>query len=246
MNESTTSAAVASHIPIPASGSYPARAGNRLRLLIDGENAFRRIAEAVEAAQHSVWLSVNFLLRDFRLPDGRGELFDLLDRAKARGIDIRVLFWRASANSPGVKESFGKPADRQRLAARKSSFLIRWDAVPGIYCQHQKFWIVDAGRETETAFVGGINLAAHSVAPQGHAGEGQFHDLYSEVTGPSATDVHHNFVQRWNGASERDRVDGTWGSPNDDLPLPARISPARGNSLVQIQRQMPAGVYGRT
>jgi len=233
-----------SHIPIPAGGSYPARAGNRLRLLIDGENAFRRIAEAVEAARHSVWLSVNFLLPDFRLPDGRGELFDLLDRATARGIDVRVLFWRPSPDSPGFNESFGKPEHRRMLAARNSTILIRWDAVPGIYCQHQKFWIVDAGSETETAFVGGINLAAHSVVPQGHRGDGQFHDLYSEVTGPSATDVHHNFVQRWNGASERGKPDGTWGAPNDDVPLPARISPVRGDSLVQIQREMPAGVYG--
>ena len=36
-------------------GSYPTRAGNAAVLLIDGEPAFRRICEAIEAARRSVW-----------------------------------------------------------------------------------------------------------------------------------------------------------------------------------------------
>jgi phosphatidylserine/phosphatidylglycerophosphate/cardiolipin synthase-like enzyme len=59
-----------------------------------------------------------------------------------------------------------------------------------------------------------------------------------EVTGPSATDVHHNFVQRWNEASERTASDGVWGhngGRDDDLAFPDCLSGARGNSLVQIQ-----------
>ena len=41
------------HIPFALSGFYPVRAGNLVRPLIDGEPAFRRICEAVEAARHS-------------------------------------------------------------------------------------------------------------------------------------------------------------------------------------------------
>ena len=64
------------------------------------------------------------------------------------------------------------------------------------------------------------------------------------VTGPSATDVHHNFVQRWNEASERAAGDGTWGHDgSDDLSFPARLSDRRGDSLVQIQRMVHAGRY---
>jgi phosphatidylserine/phosphatidylglycerophosphate/cardiolipin synthase-like enzyme len=52
------------------------------------------------------------------------------------------------------------------LNERRSGLKIRWDrAYPG-FCQHQKSWLIDAGAETETAFVGGINLNPHSmVAP---------------------------------------------------------------------------------
>ena len=246
MSAPPTIDASTAHIPFPETGPYPARAGNLLRPLIDGEAAFRRIGEAVEAAQHSVWLTVTFLLDDFRMPDGRGSLFDLLDRARARGVDVRVLFWKPRPDSPGREDTFGGPEDRAMLTVRDSRFLIRWDKVPGIYCQHQKSWLIDAGHPGEAAFVGGINLAAHSVVPQRHRGDDQYHDLYLEVVGPSATDVHRNFVQRWNGASERDEPDGMWGTPNDDLPMPERVSPIRGSSLVQIQRQVPAAIYGLT
>jgi phosphatidylserine/phosphatidylglycerophosphate/cardiolipin synthase-like enzyme len=238
--------ASASHIPVLEGGSYPARDGNLLRLLIDGENAFRRIGEAVEAARHSVWLSVAFMMPDFRMPDGRGSLFDLLDRASARGLDVRILFWRDRPESPGREYAFaGTPADRAMLAARGSRFLIRWERVPGIYCQHQKFWLIDAGQAGETAFVGGINPGPKSVVAPGHSGDGHFHDLYVELSGPSATDVHHNFVQRWNEASERAEPNGVWGHKADTaMAFPERASPRCGASRVQIQRHIPAGIYG--
>ena len=56
--------------------------------------------------------------------------------------------------------------------------------------------------------------------------------------------MHHNFVQRWNEASERAADDGTWGRDgDDDLAFPVRPAGAAGNSLVQIQRTIFAGRY---
>jgi cardiolipin synthase A/B len=232
------------HIPFVGAGSYPARPGNALRPLVGSVPAYRRIGAAVEAARHSVWLTVAFFTPDFQFPDGRGAVFDLLDRAVERGVDVRVLFWRFNPESSGYGRTFpGSDADRAMLAARGSRFGIRWDRAQAAYCQHQKSWLVDAGEPSETAFVGGINLTGKALSP-GHAGDGQRHDLYVEVTGPSASDVHHNFVQRWNEASERHLADGFWGhSGGDALPFPTRSSPAQGESLVQIQRNVHAGRY---
>ena len=44
--------------PFVATGAYPTRGGNRLRPWIDGEPAFRRICEVIEAAQRTVWATV--------------------------------------------------------------------------------------------------------------------------------------------------------------------------------------------
>ena len=232
----------AQHIPFTEAGSYPIRGGNAVRPLVDGEPAFTRICEAVQAARHSVWVTIAFLQEDFEMPGGRGTLFDVLDRAVERGIDVRVIFWRhweLARYEPGSHFPGGEHG-RRFLAERGSRFLARWDQAHGRYCQHQKSWLVDAGREGEVAFVGGINLNAGSVVVPGHPARdgGNTHDVYVEVRGPSASDVHHNFVQRWNEASDRDQPDGVWPDAlsQDDLAFPVVASPQAGEVPVQIQR----------
>jgi len=236
-----------SHIPIIAKGSYPLRQGNAVRPLVDGEPAFRRICEAVEAARCSVWVTVTFIRSGFLMPDGRGTFFDVLDRAFARGLDVRVIFWRPNPEATYVRVGTtfsGMQADQDFLEHRKSRFRIRWDRAHGAFCQHQKCWLIDAGQPSETVFVGGININPRAMVSPGHEGGGGIHDAYVEIAGPSATDVHHNFVQRWNEASERTADNGTWAhNGDDDLAFPKLLSRAQGTCLVQIQRNVHAGLY---
>src|SRR5580658_10343064 len=88
-------------VPPASSGSYPVRRANLVRPLVDGVAAFRRIGEAIDHARHGIWLTVAFYAEDFSFPDGRGNLFDVLERATSRGLDVRVLFWRPNAESRG-------------------------------------------------------------------------------------------------------------------------------------------------
>ena len=211
-----------------------------MRPLVDGVAAFERIGHAIEHARHSVWLTVAFFALDFCFP-GRGSgLFDVLDRAVHRGLDVRVLFWRPNAESCHYGRTFpGSRANRDMLRARGSRFRIRWDRAYGSYCQHQKSWVIDAGQSTETAFVGGINLTAANMGSPGHLDADQRHDCYVEVIGPAATDVHHNFIQRWNEASERGCEDGVWGHDGSEtLPFPTHLSGPCGVAWVQIQRMV--------
>lgn len=233
-------------IPFVQSGSYPVRAGNLVRLLVDGEPAFRRICEAIEAARSSVWVTVTFMWATFAMPDERGAALDVLDRAAARGVDVRLIFWRPDAETETLKHNafWGSVDHIGQLEGRGSGVRIRWDRAQPGFCQHQKSWLIDAGGESETAFVGGINLNPHSMVAPGHRGEDQNHDVYVEVAGPAAVDVHHNFVQRWNEASERLAEDGQWGVGSEtDLPFPTHVPAQRGNALVQIQWTMHRGRY---
>jgi phosphatidylserine/phosphatidylglycerophosphate/cardiolipin synthase-like enzyme len=239
----------ASHVPPVNSGSYPLRTGCRVRPLVDGEVAFRRICEAVESARESVWVTVAFLEREVQMPDGRGTFFDVLDRAAASGLDVRVIFWRSpelEESEPGTHFS-GTEEERGWLADRGSRFRARWDYLPEKLCHHQKSWLVDAGRDGEVAFVGGVNLQDASVVPPGHPPRecGNIHDVYVELGGPAATDVHHNFVQRWNEASEREKLDGRWpaGAEVADLAFPSALSPPAGDVAVQVTRTVYPGRY---
>jgi len=241
-----------SHIPSIEEGPYPVRAGNRVEPLIGGETAFRRICEAVEEARHSVWVTVAFLESAFEFPDARGHLFDVLDRAAGRGLDVRALFWRspeAWAFDPGG-HFLGSEEDHVQLANRGARFLARWDRLDKTYCHHQKSWLIDAGRGGEVVFVGGINLDRDSVTTHPfplREGDSAAHtqDVYCELAGPVATDVHHNFAQRWNCASERALPLGAWPTPADvdDLAFPKKASPDTGDVPVQLSRTIRRGFY---
>jgi phosphatidylserine/phosphatidylglycerophosphate/cardiolipin synthase-like enzyme len=238
------------HVPAVRRAAYPLRTGNALRALVDGEPAFRRICAAVESAGESVWLTVAYVDRDVQMPDRSGALFAMLERAARRGIDVRILFWREPRLGELEPESTHLPGDaddRAWLAEHAPTVKARWDRHPREYCHHQKSWIVDAGRGGEVAFVGGINPIHSSVCRPGHPPHpgGQDHDVYVEVSGPAATDVHHNFVQRWNEASERARPDGTWPDARraDDLEFPAFLSSVAGEVAVQVTRTIAPGLY---
>jgi cardiolipin synthase A/B len=218
------------YIPPAASASYPARPGNVVRPLIGGAEMFGRIGEAIDKARHSIWATIAFYAQEFCFPDGRGALFDALDRAVARGVDVRLLIWRPREGGRYANTFGGAADDRERLRRRGTCVRIRWDRATGPYCQHQKSWIIDAGQESETAFLGGANLSTGSF---------RHHDVYLELIGPSAADVHHNFVQRWNEASERTADDGCWAcTAGDNLGFPGDVTSSRGPSLVQIQRMV--------
>src|ERR1700743_2280749 len=92
-------------IPFLRSGSYPTRPGNLVRPLIDGEPAFRRICELIESARQSVWGTITFLWPACEMPAGRGTPFDVLDRAAARGIDVRIIFWRPDEETAWLRDN---------------------------------------------------------------------------------------------------------------------------------------------
>ena len=164
----------------------------------------------------------------------------MLDRAVARGLDVRLLIWRPNPEAQPSRRMFGGSAEQRALLARRGSrFKIRWDRAATVFCQHQKSWVIDAGQPSETAFVGGLNLTGVAMAR---------HDVYVEVSGPSAADMRHNFVERWNEASERHAPDGNWAcDAADQLPEidPGRAgaSAPRGSSTVQIQRMLDPSRY---
>lgn len=229
-----------------ATGSYPTRRGNQIQPWIDGEPAFRRICQAIEAAQQSVWATITFMWPAFQMPDGRGAPLDVFESAARRGIDVRLIFWRPDEETANLRtNAFWGSADHfQALAQRYPHVKIRWDRAHPGYCQHQKSWLIDADHDTATAFVGGINLNPHSLVMPGHHGEGHNHDVYVELTGPAVADVQHNFVQRWNEASERTVADGRWGPGSEvDLAFPQQTPPSKGAAYVQIQRTTHPGRY---
>jgi cardiolipin synthase A/B len=232
-------------MPLPfVTSSYPTRHNNAVAFHIDGIPAFERLCQAIEAAESCVYATITFMWAAFRMPGNRGTALEVLSRAAARGVDVRLIFWRPEGSTASLRKNafWGAPEHFTELLEHPK-IGVRWDcAAPG-YCQHQKSWVIDSS----LAFLGGLNLNPNSLALPGHFGEGhngapQNHDLYIELSGEAVADVQHNFTERWNFASERHKPDGTWGQQSDlECRQPVRLG--SGSATVQIQRTIHAGQY---
>ena len=214
-----------------ASDASPPRAGNRLALHIDGEDALGRMIEAVERATRSVWLTGWFLSPEFAMRSGADPVVvrNLLAEAAAR-VDVRVLLW-AGAPLPVFTPSrrMVRAVHRQ---LRDAGVRCELDARERpLHCHHEKTLIVDG----EIAFVGGIDLTAlagdrlDTSRHRPRAANG-WHDAAAEVEGPVVADVARHFAIRWHGVT---------GERLEVVPDP----PAGGESTVQFVRTVPERRY---
>ena len=233
----------------PASlGPYPPRPGNLVTPWIDGVPFYQRLAAALRAARSRVWAVVSFIQPSFRFPDGTS-WWDMLDECDARGVDVRVLFWRNPRFFKTAHVFLGGPSDREFLARRGAAWAARWDSSgdDAAHCHHQKAFVVDADEPGALAFVGGMVLSSATLAHPGHRHGLEKHDAMLELRGPVVADVGGNFVQRWNLA----RIDVEAPAWPDELragPLPAlvRAPAACGEVVVQLCRTLMPGLYGVT
>jgi phosphatidylserine/phosphatidylglycerophosphate/cardiolipin synthase-like enzyme len=207
------------------SGYEPCRR-NTLRPLIDGEEAFGAMLEAVGKAEHYVYIVGWALTPTFALdraeepisPDGL--LAQVLAKVSER-VPVKILVWQGSS-------FFFQPSKRLTMRARdellqaapKVDVRLDHKARP-THCHHQKVMVVDG----QVGFVGGLDLTTlegDRWDTPGHPlrfGRG-WHDAALRVEGEAVADLERNFVQRWEAVTkERDlphrdpQIDPAWTTP---------------------------------
>ncbi|MCB9568728.1 MAG: hypothetical protein H6710_16185 [Myxococcales bacterium] len=230
-------------------GPYPARAGNLVIPWIDGIPFYERLLAAFRGARRRVWAIVSFIQPGFCFADGTS-WWALLDECEARGVDVRVLFWRNPRFARTAHVFLGGPEERRLLAERGARWAGRWDSSGDdpAHCHHQKGFVIDAGEADAIAFIGGMVLSEATLAAPGHRAGYHKHDAFLELRGPAVADAEHNFVQRWNLARAEPAAppwpDEARAGP---LPYPTRVPAPAGEVVVQLGRTVQAGRYtGRT
>lgn len=224
---------------------YPRRPGNRVIPWIDGIPFHERLAAAFRAARTRIWLIVSFIQPGFRFPDGT-PWWELLAEREARGVDVRVLFWRNVEFFKTDHVFLGGEREQAKLREWNARWAARWDDSGGdaAHCHHQKAYLVDALEPDPIAFVGGMVLSHATLARPGHHHGHEKHDAFVELHGPVVLDAERNFVQRWNLARQVPEAPA-WPSAAraDDLPWPQRVPEARGEVEVALARTLRAGAY---
>ncbi|MCZ6917087.1 MAG: cardiolipin synthase [Gemmatimonadetes bacterium] len=164
----------------------PVTAGNRVRLLVNGDQAYPAMLEAIDGAEHSVALSTYIFDND-----NTGLKFvDALERAVQRGVQVRVLI-------DGVGALYSWPSivkeleDRDIPVARFLHSFFPW-RMPfmNLRC-HRKIVVADG----QVGFTGGMNireghvLAHHPPAP--------VQDVHFQFEGPVVAHLMHMFAEDW-------------------------------------------------
>ena len=164
--------------PWAQTGTYQVRKDNDIQILIDGQTAYKEIAEAFKRAKKFIYLTISYCGNngDFLLVPETGEtLFDILRSGASEGVDVCMVIWQ-----PATKTDDTIP-DQQIAGVNEGpgSIQARWDKAKGysglyksphgyfppipldipsfLGCHHQKTYSMDDGGDGYVAFVGGIN-----------------------------------------------------------------------------------------
>lgn len=206
----------------------PLLTGTRVELLVNGEEAYPAMLEAIDAATTSVYLA-SYIFDG----GGIGERFiESLAAAHHRGVEVRVLI-------DGVGLLYSVPRAAPRLAGRgvPVALYLPPSLLPPRFTinlrNHRKILVVDGN----IAFTGGMNIRQHHMALSGKPHH-RTEDIHFRLLGPVVQQLQNVFVSDWrfasnlainppaysagaprHGACARVITDG----PNDDLDTLTRI-----------------------
>lgn len=226
---------------------------DRLAILVDGEDYFRRLAQALGAARRSIrivgWdFNPDIMLRPL---DGDGETLGALLRRQVDendDLELHVLIWAMGPIYSGRSLRLFRQAgwaDHPRIHLR---FDLR-HAVRGSH--HQKMVTIDDA----VAFVGGIDLTAKRWDTREHAAHlpertspdgdpyGPVHDVQAFLSGPAARAVAELARRRWKRATKQDLA------AVEDVPAfwPEDLEPEMRGCETAVVRAAPSllGLRGR-
>ncbi|HEX5004452.1 MAG TPA: cardiolipin synthase [Gemmatimonadales bacterium] len=201
---------------VHALGDFRALGGNTIELLPDYAGSIARLAQEIDGARESVHLLYYIFADD----DHGGQVVEAVLRAKARGVECRVL-----VDSVGSRK-FGLPALLQRFRAAGipchealPAGLFRRGAARFDLRNHRKVAVID----NRVGFTGSQNLVNPGFVP-GYPNE----ELVSRVTGPVVLQLLAVFLQDWFFETGELPLDP------EQVELPAEV----GTSVAQV---LPSG-----
>ncbi len=170
--------------------SLPFLAGNRVTLLVDGENTFQDIFSAIDQAEHYILVQF-YIFRD----DGAGSEFRERLIAKAReGVSVYVLVddfgslgldedWFTDMREEGIQVT-----TFMDLSGKANRFQIN-------FRNHRKLVVVDG----DVGFVGGHNVGDEYLGK--HPTYTPWRDSHVRIEGPAVKALQIPFVEDWHWAA---------------------------------------------
>lgn len=167
--------------------------GNRVQLLVDGDEFYPALFEAVSRARSSVHLQTFIFGRD-RISR---ELLDLLIERRRSGVECRILYDRFGSMYAHLLGFFRGA----RAAGIEVCSISQANPLKGRFQinlrNHRKIAVVDGA----IGFVGGINIHDENLSK--YARDYPIRDYHVKVEGPAVSDLQFQFVEDWYFASRQ-------------------------------------------
>jgi cardiolipin synthase len=174
-------------------------AGNEVVPLVDGDEAYPNMVEAIDAAAHSVALSTYIFDND-----RAGKLFlDALERAVQRGVEVRVLI-------DTVGSRYSRPSIVGDLKRRKipvalfGRTVLPWRMPYMNLRNHRKILVIDGN----VGFTGGINIREGCLLA--HRPDRPVQDLHFRLQGPVVSHLMQTFGEDWVFTTHEQLVGRLW------------------------------------
>ena len=202
----------------------PLTGNNKVKVLMNGENKFPEVLEALKNAKHHIHIEY-YIYED----DEIGQTIEeILIRKAKEGVEVRLIY-----------DDFGSRSIRRRMVPRlrragvqafpfhKIIFLLLANRLN--YRNHRKIIVVDG----KTAFVGGINVSDRYINKPDHVNRVFWRDTHLRIDGPGVNFLQYLFLGDWNFCAN-DTL-----QPTVDFFPPFESFPAKGGQVVQIAASGP-------
>ena len=174
---------------------FPLLSGNRVELLVAGDEAYPAMLEAIRSARHHIHVQTFIVSRD---ATGR-EFLDAL-RAKAdEGVNVRFLFDRFGSTAAflsGMLRRYDGVSPRLQVAGWTQANPLKRQFQINLR-NHRKALIVD-GR---VAFTGGLNFSDINRAAPGRPADRDYH---FRIRGPIVQELQFSFLSDWHFMTAED------------------------------------------
>lgn len=202
----------------------PLTSDNAVKLIVNGENKFPDVLEALKNAKDHIHIEY-YIFEDDHI--GRA-IEDILIQKVREGIQVRFIY-----------DDYGSRAIRKTMVPRMRSqgiesfpfFKIRFITLANRlnYRNHRKIIVIDG----VTAFVGGINVSDRYINDIRQPDKLFWRDTHLRIDGPGVQYLQYLFLCDWNFCAELKL------EPNDKFFPPLGSIPVKGNKITQIAASGP-------
>lgn len=205
-------------------GDSPLTANNSIKILLNGENKFPEVLEALRQARNHIHLEY-YIYEDDEI--GKAIEAVLIQKAK-EGVTVRFIY-----------DDFGSRSIRRKLVKRLKKNGVKVFPFSRIifiafanrlnYRNHRKIIVVDG----KTAFVGGINVSDRYINNSSDGNKLFWRDTHLRIDGPGVQYLQYLFLCDWNFCA-KDNV-----QPDEEYFPREKSFPVNANKVVQIAASGP-------